>query len=127
IAFVSGAPVYVYAPAFVVILLLVGTVPGLMGAAQASSNAWLRPLGLEIIQMPRSEVRYNVASGTQQHHVSGPVIWTGERHGGGGRIELQGRPFKTRVNGKFSKLDVSSDDGKLSASDESPAEARTLI
>lgn len=127
IAFQSGAPAWVFAPALLFVLPLVATVPGMMAAGQSGADAYVRPLGLKVVGMPRSTVTTSLATGAAQHRVIGPTSFAGERHGRLVRIDLESRSYETRVNGKFQKLDVSSDDGRLSASDESPVPVRELI
>ena len=127
IAFQSGAPAWVFAPALLFVLPLVATVPGMMAAGQSGADAYVRPLGLKVVGMPRSTVSPNLASGAMQHHVIGPTSFAGERHGRMVRIDIESRTYETRVNGKFQKLDVSSDDGRLSAGAESPAAVREFV
>jgi len=125
LAWLSGAPAWVFAPAFIFVLLLAGTVRGMMGIAGAVSAPWLRPLGLTMTEMPRSQTGID-AMGRPRHTVVGSTVMTGTRHGRPVRIDLDGRNYETRVNGKFARLDISSTDGKLAASDDSPDAIRQL-
>ena len=127
IAFQSGAPAWVFAPALLFVLPLVATVPGMMAAGQSGADAYVRPLGLKMVGMPHSTVTTSLATGAAQHRVIGPTSFAGERHGRLVRIDIESRNYETRVNGRFDKLDVSSENGKLVASDESPAPVKRLI
>jgi len=72
-AWISGAPAWVFAPAILVVIALGATVPGMMGVAQSSADAYLRPLGLHVLQMPSSETGVD-ATGRPRHTVVGPTV-----------------------------------------------------
>ena len=116
-------------PVFVLIAYGVLRIPFTLAAAQASSDAYLEPLGLAVTQMPQVGVRprYGYGGSGMQTDVSGPTIIAGERHGRRVEIRLDAMQSQTTVGGSAPAFKIEGDDGRLAASERTPAALRKLV
>jgi hypothetical protein len=129
--FGEGGPGFPVAliPVFLLIAYGVLRIPFTLAAAQASSDAYLEPLGLALTQMPHVGVkpRYGFGGSGMQTDVSGPSVISGERHGRTVEIRLGATESQTTVGGSAPGFKVEGDDGRLAASDRTPAELRKIV
>jgi hypothetical protein len=129
--FGEGGPGFPVAliPVFVLIAYGVVRIPFTLAAAQASSDAYLGPLGLAVTQMPHVGVtpRYGYGGSGMQTDVSGPTIMSGERHGRRVEIRLDAKHSQTTVGGSAPAFKIEGDDGRLKASGRTPAALRGLV
>jgi hypothetical protein len=68
-------------PGLLIVLVLVVLLPRTMGRARRLGDDHLAPLGLHIDKTPGSTVLPRIGTGGLGHHVVGPTVFVGDRHG----------------------------------------------
>lgn len=86
-------------------------------------NADYARLGLTVEQLPRQRDR--AASRVDEY--IGPTIAKGERHGRAVELRIDPDRYRTELSGAVPELHVRSEDGRLRASERSPAEVHAVV
>jgi hypothetical protein len=111
VIYVVGALAYIVF-AIVVTYILVGWSGG------AAEAAYLKPLGLAIVETPT--IGLGTAGGEVRHQVEGATVLGGVRRGRTVQIEAYGKYTYTFVQGNLPRFTVHSDEGKLAPGKNAP-------
>ena len=99
---------------------------GSLAPAYALSEPTMKPLGLEMTEVPSIKTTPRVAGPGMQKHVVGTATYEGNRHGRAVRLRL-GTKTTTEVAGVYPAFEIRNRDGRLRPAAVSPPEVETVI